>query len=205
MTKSKNVMRISSWIKGFLVVEFKHFPCVLPDKFVAGGIIAKLPPSWKDFATSLKHKRQWFSVVDLIGTLDVEERARAKDTHGKGVESSSANVVQEKNSNFNASHKKKKEKKERPKKTTNSKKKKGKESQGCFVCGGMEHWVSQCPYRKFKQEKKPVNMINSEAGETSRYGNLLPTVLSVCKSPEWWIDTDDNVHVCADISLFSSY
>jgi hypothetical protein len=30
----------------------------LPDKFVAGGIIAKLPPSWKDFATSLKHKRQ---------------------------------------------------------------------------------------------------------------------------------------------------
>src|SRR5438132_6717221 len=36
--------------------ELKHFTCVLPDKFIAGGIIAKLPPSWRNFATSLKHK-----------------------------------------------------------------------------------------------------------------------------------------------------
>jgi hypothetical protein len=48
-------------------------------------------------------------------------------------------------------------------------------------------------------------MIISEAGGRSVYGNLLPTVLSVCKSPEWWLDTGANVHVCADISLFSSY
>jgi hypothetical protein len=75
---------------------------------VASGIISKLPPSWKDFATSLKHKRQWFNLADLIGTLDVEKRARVKDTHGEGVESSSASVVQKKYSNLNASHKKKK-------------------------------------------------------------------------------------------------
>ena len=36
------------------------------------------------------------------------------------------------------------------------------------------------------------------------YGKF-PTVLSVCHSPDWWIDTGANVHVCADISLFSSY
>jgi hypothetical protein len=41
-----------------LAKELELFPYPLPDKFVAGGIIAKLPPSWKDFATSLKHKRQ---------------------------------------------------------------------------------------------------------------------------------------------------
>jgi len=75
-----------------LAKELELFPCPLPDKFVAGGIIAKLPPSWKDFATSLKHKRQEFNVEELIGTLDVEERARAKDV-GKSVETSSANVV----------------------------------------------------------------------------------------------------------------
>jgi hypothetical protein len=78
----------------------KDAPCKLPDKFVAGGIISKLPPSWKDFATSLKHKRQEFVVVDLISTLDVEEKARAKDSHGKGIAgSSSANMVQKKNHN----------------------------------------------------------------------------------------------------------
>jgi hypothetical protein len=39
--------------------KLEQFACVLPDKFMAGGIIAKLPPSWMDlFATTLKHKRQ---------------------------------------------------------------------------------------------------------------------------------------------------
>src|SRR6266508_3412526 len=81
-----------------LAKELENFPCVLHDKFVAGCIIAKLPHSWKNFATSLKHKRQEFSVADLIGSLDVEEKARAKDTHVKGHEgNSSANLVQKKN------------------------------------------------------------------------------------------------------------
>ena len=28
-----------------LAKELEHFPCLLPDKFVASSIIAKLPPS----------------------------------------------------------------------------------------------------------------------------------------------------------------
>jgi hypothetical protein len=39
-----------------LARELVLFSCPLPDKFVAGSIIAKLSLSWKDFATSLKHK-----------------------------------------------------------------------------------------------------------------------------------------------------
>ena len=61
----------------------KESPCVLPDKFVAGGIISKVLHSWRDFTTSLKHKRQEFTIDGLIGTLDVEEKARAKDIRGK--------------------------------------------------------------------------------------------------------------------------
>jgi hypothetical protein len=78
-----------------LAKELKIFGCVLPDKFMAGCIIAKLPQAWTDFATSLKHKRQEFGIAELIGSLDVEEKARAKDVHGKKtVEGgSSANVV----------------------------------------------------------------------------------------------------------------
>jgi hypothetical protein len=74
---------------------------------MAGGIIVKLPPSWKDFATSLKHERQEFSMAKLIGSLDVEERERAKDTRGKGGEASSANMVQKRNSNAFRNKKKK--------------------------------------------------------------------------------------------------
>jgi hypothetical protein len=74
---------------------------------VADGIIAKLSPSWTDIATTLKHKRQEFSVTELIGSLNVEERAREKYTCGKGIETSSANMVQNKNSNASRNNKKK--------------------------------------------------------------------------------------------------
>jgi hypothetical protein len=48
-------------------------------------------------------------------------------------------------------------------------------------------------------------MIIGETVRISRYGNILPTILAFCHSPEWWIDTSANIYVCADISLFSSY
>ena len=48
-------------------------------------------------------------------------------------------------------------------------------------------------------------VISETGGGTSRYGNYLPFVLSVCLSPEWWIDNGVNIHVCADVSLFTSY
>jgi len=78
-----------------LAKELKIFGCVLPDKFVAGCIIAKLSPTWTNFATSLKHKRQEFGIAELIGSLDVEEKTRAKDVRGKkvGDGSSSAHLV----------------------------------------------------------------------------------------------------------------
>ena len=50
---------------------------------MVGCIIAKLPQAWIDFATSLKHKRQEFGIADLIGSLDVEEKARGKNVRGK--------------------------------------------------------------------------------------------------------------------------
>jgi hypothetical protein len=37
--------------------ELDHLKIVLPDRFVAGCIIAKLPSTWRNFATSLKYKR----------------------------------------------------------------------------------------------------------------------------------------------------
>ena len=65
-----------------LAKELENFGTVLPDKFVVGCIIAKLPQAWIYFATSLKHKRQEFGIADLIGSLDVEEKMRAQDVCG---------------------------------------------------------------------------------------------------------------------------
>ena len=74
--------------------ELELLKCELPDKFVVGCIIAKLPPSWRNFATSLKHLRRELSIEDVIDHLNVEQNSRAKNSHVKGAEgSSSANMV----------------------------------------------------------------------------------------------------------------
>jgi hypothetical protein len=112
---------------------------------VAGGIIAKLPPSWRDFTTALKHKRVHMSISDLIASLDVEEKARAKDGWSKGVEGqTSANMVHQSQSHGKGKAKQN-QNNNKPKKTTTFKKNKNKEDESCFMCGSPDHWAKKCP------------------------------------------------------------
>jgi hypothetical protein len=143
---------------------------------VAGGIIAKLPPSWRNFATSLKHKRQEFSVSDLIGSLHVEEKARAKDTRVRGFDGSSSAYVVQKN-NFQSHKSKNKNKFEGKEKfdgknkalqTTNFKKKTEYKKKGsCHVCGDPNHWAPNCPKRFDKHSHgNGGNSANVVVGDT---------------------------------------
>nr|AAR87214.1 retrotransposon protein, putative, Ty1-copia sub-class [Oryza sativa Japonica Group] len=188
--------------------ELELLKCVLPDKFVAGCIIAKLPPSWRSFGTALKRKRQEYSVEGLIASLDVEEKAREKDAASKGDGGqSSANVVHKAQNKSKGKYK--------AQQTTNFKKQKknnnnpNQDERTCFVCGQVGHLARKCPQRKGMkapagQTFKSANVTIGNTGDGSGYGNL-PTVFSVNQSTNWWVDTGANVHVCADISLFSSY
>jgi hypothetical protein len=77
-----------------MVKDLVPLKIVVPGEFVAGSIIAKFPPSWRDFTTALKQKRVHISILDLIASLDVEEKAQAKDGQSKGVEGqTSVNMV----------------------------------------------------------------------------------------------------------------
>jgi hypothetical protein len=69
-----------------MVKELALLKIVVPNEFVVGGIITKLPSSWRDFVTVLKHKRVHMSISDLIASLDVEEKAQAMDGQFKGVD-----------------------------------------------------------------------------------------------------------------------
>jgi hypothetical protein len=62
-----------------MVKELGLLKIVVPDEIMAGGIIAKLPHTWRDFATAFKHKRAHMSILDLIVSLDIEEKAQVKD------------------------------------------------------------------------------------------------------------------------------
>jgi hypothetical protein len=77
-----------------MLKELGLLKIVIPDEFVAGGIIAKLPPLWRDIAIALKHKRVHMSISDLIASLDVEEKAQLKDGRSKEAKGqTSANMV----------------------------------------------------------------------------------------------------------------
>jgi hypothetical protein len=66
-----------------MVKEVELLKIVVLDEFVDGGIIPKLPSLWRDFTTTLKHKRTHMSISDLIASLNVKEKARAKDGQSK--------------------------------------------------------------------------------------------------------------------------
>jgi hypothetical protein len=115
---------------------------------VVGGIIANLPPSWRSFATSLKHKREVMTIENLIATLDIEEKARSKDVPRSGPSDgagpSNANVVKGKsgrNKNKNWKGKAKQN-------TEFKKKKKSLADLTCFVCGEPGHIARKCRNRK---------------------------------------------------------
>jgi hypothetical protein len=150
----------------------------------------------------------------IIDTFETYQRA--KDTRPRGAEGgSSANVVHNKNFQSHKSKNKKKsdgkekfDGKNKPSQSTNFKKKTDKRKGACHVCGKLGHWAPSCPNRFDKHHGKSGKTANVVIGDAemkdSGYG-ILPTILSVCQSPNWWIDTDANVHVCSDISMFSSY
>ena len=155
--------------------------------------------------------------MDLIGTLDVEEKARAKDTRARGIEGgSSANLVQKKN--FQPHKFKNKGKfdgkakfdgKNKDVQHKNFKKKNDKKKGVCHVCGDPDHWAPSCPNRYDKRHPgkggKTANVVIGDTDMKDAGYGIFPTILSVCHSPDWLIDTGANVHVCGDISMFSSY
>ena len=48
----------------------------LDEQFQVAIIIDKLPPAWKDFKNTLRHKTKEFSLESLITRLIIEEEAR---------------------------------------------------------------------------------------------------------------------------------
>ncbi|KAK1605853.1 hypothetical protein QYE76_029526 [Lolium multiflorum] len=112
--------------------------------------------------------RHEFSVENIMGSLDVEEKARAKDKHTGGTEGRSAANMVQKNAH------KSKGKNKGVSQTTNFKKKgKTEKKDPCWVCGETGHWANRCPQRKGKkcqagQNSTSVNMVigNPEEGTT---------------------------------------
>ncbi|XP_042059345.1 uncharacterized protein LOC121803814 [Salvia splendens] len=66
----------------------------LPDNFTTGTTIEKLPPSWRDFKSYLKHKRKEMTFEDLIVKVRIEADVRKNDQKAKGTLDAKANLLE---------------------------------------------------------------------------------------------------------------
>lgn len=215
MTNGKSMVEQTQELQ-LLVGELNHSKIALPDKFQVGMVIAKLPPSWRDFATALKHRMEEMTMDDLVASLDVEEKARAKDA---------PLVNEDYNSRVNLTDTHQRRNKKNPKENNSGMKPRGKIDKGngkkngkgpmsCFECGKPSHFARNCRYKKRNEKVQKdksddqtdakVNMVIDEA-EVARCVSNMSQKFDKCQPADWWVDTRATVHVCFDRSLFSTF
>jgi hypothetical protein len=142
MVEGRSVMEQLQEIQ-LLVRDLVQYGCVLPNSFQVNAILAKLPPSWRDFVTSRRHMKKQMTLTELSAAINVEERARANNKPSQQLQ---AHIVEK-----GGDRKFQKKKKNSPQKNLNqskSKKMMKKEDFICYVCGDFGHTAWRCKQRE---------------------------------------------------------
>ena len=199
------------------------------EDFKVSSLIDKLPPSWDNFAKTLRHKQGELTLTQTINALRVEEKHRVS-TNSQNERPPKVNLVENSNNNHNnfrprGRNFKNKRFNGRPnngqkqnyQNNNNKFKGLGRERMSCFVCGRTNHLAKDCYYKKtepYKPKPKPnqrgpraqVNVLvdgDNSAEPSFRYNRSL--VNFTYQDKDWWLDSGANIHVCFDRDLFKSY
>lgn len=159
MEDDKEIMvQINEYCK--LVEDLKLANITLPEEFIVGLLIEKLPESWADYKNQLKIRHKQLSLSKLINHIIIEDENRKDDRSTKEEEiARKANLVKNK-PHKSCNKNDKKLDNNRPKPTTF--KKKG----NCYVCGKPGHHAPQCR-KRFRWNDKLLrpNANMAEAGD----------------------------------------
>ena len=137
-----------------LLNHFKQYDMKMDNTIVVSSIIDKLPPSWKDFKRTLKHKKEDISLEDLANSLRLEEEYRLENEKEQKLQVSNVHVLEEGNSSKSKPNKSFKNKKESLSvQGQNFKKKKG----PCYYCGKPGHNKKECYFLKKKKNAPGVS------------------------------------------------
>ncbi|CAM9000447.1 unnamed protein product [Rhodiola kirilowii] len=133
--------------------QFAQRKLKMDEAISVSSIIDKLPPAWKDFRRTLKHKKEEMSLVELAKELRMEEelRVREKDTMEVDETSPKVNVMEASSQKMNKNKGKK-----RPNDYASKGPNKKHHSKGnvCWTCGKAGHFKRDCR-RKGEEREGP--------------------------------------------------
>ncbi|CAM8997300.1 unnamed protein product [Rhodiola kirilowii] len=123
------------------------------DEYISvSSIIDKLPPAWKDFRRTLKHKKEEMSLVELANQLRIQEElcARENNTMETDPNLPKVNVLEASSQKVNKNKGKK-----RPNGYASNGPNKKHPSKGnvCWTCGKAGHFERDCRLGKGTSEK----------------------------------------------------
>src|ERR1044072_4190668 len=199
MTDDKDIReQINEYHK--LIEELKSENIILPDEYLAGLLIEKLPQSWNTYKQQLKHKTKQLSLADLITHIIIEDTSR-KEIAGARAKAlaARANMIQNKSDQKRYANKKHDSNHNIPKSPIPTFKKKG----NCFVCGKMGHHAKQCRHRP-RTGNPPKPNANLVEGDDV-IAAVVSQVNMVSGVRNWVVDSGATRHICGNKDAFSSY
>lgn len=170
-----------------ILSQFQQKDMNVDESIVVSSIIEILPPSWKDFKKSLKHKKEDLTLEELAQHLRVEEESRLLESNDHQVAQASKVHMVEDGKKTNKGKRKRK-----PQTNKDSKKPKG----SCWHCGKPGHFKNGC--RSYKKKPEASNAENKFMAVVSEV-NMLED------AGDWWIDSGATRHVCNNKNLFTIY
>ncbi|KAK0599632.1 hypothetical protein LWI29_007129 [Acer saccharum] len=166
--------------------QFSQHKMNMDESVIVSAIIDKLPPSWKDYKRSLKHKKEDVTLEELGQHLRIEEEYRINSVDEQVNSSSKVHMVEEgKEAKQVPQHSKNKKRKFDSKKNQSFKKK-----GSCHHCGKPGHFKRECRLLKKKKEEN-----------TSNFMAMISEINALEDDTAWWIDSGATRHVCMDRSL----
>lgn len=199
--------------------QFAQHNLMMDESISVSSIIDKLPPSWKDFKHTLKHKKEELSLVQLGSDLRIEESLRAQENDlPKSKDSagpSTVNMVEDRAKNN-------KKRKDYGNNHGGSNKK---PKAACWKCGKPGHFKKDCRVEKGGGQTRNTNGASTSV-EGSKYPNpkqgqnlnncynsgmhyisLRPEAFYVQGDDDeaWWIDSGATTHACKDRGWFKDF
>ena len=175
--------------------NYKQHNMHMDETIIVSSIIDKLPPSWKDFKRSMKHKKEDISLEQLGNHLRLEEEYRKQEGIKNQVTQEKVHVMEEGNSSKTSKKRNhENDKSQNHNGNNNKKKKKGK----CYFCGKEGHFKNECRFLKKKNKEKNSSATNDDLVAVISEINMIEDVDS------WWIDSGATRHVCKNKEMFKT-